>query len=173
MARKGLIFLLIGLGLGVLLGAVILFNTNSSNKGPKVGNPLDAFQINRLDGKTLRLADLKGKAVLLNFWATWCIPCQDEMPLLEKYAQKYADNLVVIGIDSGEDSGVVSDYVKKLGITFPIALDSSGDLTRSYLINGFPTSLFVDKEGVLRNLHIGALREDLLTGYLRSIEVTP
>lgn len=159
--------------MGASLGAVILFNTNASKKGPRVGQPLDNFKLSRLKGADLQLADLKGKPVVLNFWATWCIPCQDEMPLLEKYAQKYSGSMVVVGVDSQEISGVVSDYINKLGITFPIALDSNGDLTRSYLINGFPTTLFVDKNGVLRNIHIGVLREDLLTGYLRSIEVIP
>lgn len=95
------------------------------------------------------------------------------MPLLENYSRKLSNSLIVIGVNSQEQPDVIRDFVTKYGITFPIALDSNGDLTRSYLINGFPTTFFVDKAGILRNIHIGVLREDLITGYLQSIEVNP
>lgn len=171
--RKSAVFLIIGLAFGAFLGAMVIFNTASSNKGPRVGQPLDNFNLSQLGGSSLQLAGLKGKAIIINFWATWCVPCQEEMPLLEKYSRKYSDNLTVIGVNSQEQIGVVRDFVTKFGITFPIGLDANGDLTRSYLINGFPTTFFVDKDGILRNMHIGVLREDLLIGYLQSVEVNP
>ncbi len=165
--------LFVGLALGAFLGAMVIFNTASSNKGPRVGQPLENFNLTQLEGSSLQLAALKGKPAIINFWATWCAPCKEEMPLLEKYSRKYSGALTVVGVNSQEQPGIVRDFVTEFGITFPIALDYSGDLTRSYLINGFPTTFFVDKDGILRNLHIGILREDLLIGYLRSVEVNP
>ena len=173
MIRKSVALLSVGLAIGAFLGAIVIFSTTSSIKGPRVGQALDNFKLAQLQGTSLQLADLKGKPVIINFWATWCIPCQDEMPLLENYSRKLSNSLIVIGVNSQEQPDVIRDFVTKYGITFPIALDSNGDLTRSYLINGFPTTFFVDKAGILRNIHIGVLREDLITGYLQSIEVNP
>jgi cytochrome c biogenesis protein CcmG/thiol:disulfide interchange protein DsbE len=171
--RKIAALLAVGLALGAFLGAIVLFSTTSSNKGPRIGQALENFKLAQLQGASLQLADLKGKPVIVNFWATWCIPCQDEMPLLENYSRKLSNSLIVIGVNSQEQPDVVQDFVTKYRITFPIALDSNGNLTRSYLINGFPTTFFVDKNGILRNMHIGVLREDIITGYLQSIEVNP
>ena len=173
MIRKSGVLLLAGLALGSFLGAIVIFNTASFHKGPGVGQALDNFKIAQLEGSNLQLSDLKGKPVIINFWATWCIPCQDEMPLLEKYSNKLSNSLQIIGVNSQEQPDVVRDFVTKYGITFPIGLDSNGDLTRAYLINGFPTTFFVDKNGILRNMHVGVLREDLITSYVHSIEMKP
>lgn len=176
---KGIIFLLAGLSIGVLLGLLVYTNgaqatgASAANRvlPPVVGSAAPAFQLPLLSGGSRGLSDLKGKPVLINFWATWCLPCKDEMPLLNRYAQKYQTQLTVIGIDSSEDAALVKPYIDTMGIQFPILLDSNGAVTDRYFVRNFPITFFVDADGILRAQHLGELTEDLLVRYLETIGI--
>ncbi len=159
--------------IGTLLGAMILMTGTASRQGPVIGNQVDDFSLPGLQNQTIQLSQFRGKAVILNFWATWCVPCKDEMPLLQKYYDLSRSSVVVIGINSQEQAPDVKAYIDANQISFPIALDLSGEITRKFLINGYPTSFFIDAKGILRDEHIGALRDDLLRGYLQAVGVTP
>lgn len=114
----------------------------------EVGKEAPNFTLKNLDGQEISLSDYRGKIVLINFWATWCKFCDLEMPDLQKL-DKENDDLVILAVDVMEDKKVVEDYIKKGGYDFNVVLDEEGDIAKTYLVSGFPTSYFVDKDGVL------------------------
>ncbi len=131
------------------------------------GQAAPSFALVGLDGKLHRLTDYRGKRVVLNFWATWCVPCRIEMPLLQKTYEQLQDNgLVVIGINMAEEEPGVRQYVGDLGIMFPILLDTDRVVTVQYKVVGLPTTFFIDTEGLIRASQVGPLTEDSLKGYL-------
>ena len=113
-----------------------------------VGKPAPNFTLKDLNGKDVSLSDYKGKIVLINFWATWCRYCDIEMPDLEKL-NKENDDIVVLAVNVRESKDIVEKYIKDGKYTFPVALDESGDVSIKYLVSAFPTTYFVDKEGIL------------------------
>jgi cytochrome c biogenesis protein CcmG, thiol:disulfide interchange protein DsbE len=178
--RKSWIFLLSGLLVGISLAAMVLAgnlrpgsNKNDQALLPDVGKPVKDFQLVGLDGKTYQLSDLRGRPVVINFWATWCPPCEEEMPLLEKYAAQHTGELVLLGIDYAEEQGVVEKFVTAHKISFPILLDTSGTVADLYYTRNFPTTFFVDSDGILRAQHLGVLTGELMDQYLALLEVKP
>ena len=119
------------------------------------------YQLTDLDGRPVRLADLRGKAVWINFWASWCPPCQSETPVIRDLAERYADRgLVVIGISVQETS--VSDirtYATRYQLGYTIAADLSGNIFRLYHPPGLPTQVFVGPEGAIRSIVLAPLTE--------------
>ena len=114
-----------------------------------------------LDGRTLSLASLRGHPVWINFWATWCPPCQRETPVLrDAYAKHKGGGLVLVGIDVQEDANSVRDYATRYGLTYPIGLDATGAVFRTYLIFGLPSHYFIDRDGVIRGRYFGPLTAD-------------
>jgi cytochrome c biogenesis protein CcmG/thiol:disulfide interchange protein DsbE len=109
------------------------------------------FVLERLDREgTLSLAELRGKAVVLNFWASWCIPCKDEAPLLEEAWQRHRDRgLVVVGVDAQDFKGDARSFMKRFGLSYPVVYDGKGSTLGRYGITGFPETFFVDREGNL------------------------
>ena len=110
-----------------------------------------------LNGKTLRLADYRGKVVFLNFWATWCPPCKEEMPAMERLYQRYRDKgLVVLAVSvDSEGAPIVVPFVKEYKLTFPIGLDPKMTVADRYGVRGLPTSFLVNKTGTLVALALG------------------
>jgi thiol-disulfide isomerase/thioredoxin len=170
-------FLLGGLLLGVLVGSFIFRDSYGSTGTrdrllpPTVGSAAPDFELSNLDGAYQKLNSLKGEPVIINFWATWCAPCKDEMPLLERYGKKYNGKLVILGVNSEEKADVVKSFINEMGITFPILLDQSGIVSGRYFVKDFPYTFFVDADGVLRGQHIGSLTEDRLVKYLATIGI--
>jgi thiol-disulfide isomerase/thioredoxin len=115
------------------------------------------FTLEALDGSKVSLSSFKGKVVLLSFWATWCGPCKQEMPAMEKLYQKLkAKGFVVLAVDMMEDKATVAAFVKKSGYTFPILLDSTGEVGGGpYSARAIPTNYIVDKGGRLVGRKIG------------------
>lgn len=126
--------------------------------------------IRDLDGQPLTLAALKGHPVWINFWATWCPPCQRETPVLrDAYEAHKADGLVLVGIDVQEDAEAVRAYATRYGLNYPIGLDLTGAVFRTYLIFGLPSHYFVDRDGVIRGRYFGPLTKDLAEQQLEVI----
>ena len=116
------------------------------------------FVAERLEGGKADLRDFKGKVVLLNFWATWCMPCRKEMPSMEALRQKYSQQdllVVAISIDEGAKSRVAS-YVKSLQLGFPILLDPEGEVSDLYKVSGLPASYLIDRNGKLISRIVGS-----------------
>jgi len=132
-------------------------NGNLSIGGEK-GNQAPEFQLARLQGSDLSLADLRGKVVILDFWDTWCPPCREAMPELQKLSETYRDDLVVVGVAIGrEGQAKVQDYVQKHGLTFEMVL-LNNDMELIKRLGGIasiPTTFLVDREGVIQAKWVG------------------
>jgi peroxiredoxin len=119
--------------------------------------PAPDFAFPGLDGKMIRLSDHKGKVVLVNIWATWCPPCVDEMPSMEKLYQKFkAEKFEILAISIDEPGlKAVAPFMKKTGLTFPALIDSEATIKTTYRITGIPESFIIDKQGFLIKKIVG------------------
>jgi cytochrome c biogenesis protein CcmG, thiol:disulfide interchange protein DsbE len=176
--RKSIMLLAGGLLIGVLLGFLIINGSGRTpgesgqarRDAPAKGLPLADFELPSLvEGEIVKLSDYRGTPVVVNFWGTWCPPCKEEMPLLQSVYEDYSPDLVIIGVNAMDAVGTVEQFVESTNLTFPIALDQEGKVQSQYLVRGFPTTFFIDKDGVLQDQHIGILNERLLNGYLQKI----
>lgn len=151
----------------VLLGAYGVWLAGRSGMlaapSARVGDPAPAFSLVDLDGDPLRLADLAGRPVVVNFWASWCGPCVEEFPLLAEAAERHqAAGLAVIGIVYQDRSEAARQFMARMGAGWPAAMDPGGRVAASYGIHGPPETFFIDAEGVVRGRQIGQLhRADL------------
>lgn len=126
--------------------------------GVNIGQIAPDFTLADLDGNKVSLDDFRGKVVFINFWASWCPPCRAEMPEIESVHQDYKDKgVVTIGVDIQEPEDVVRKYVSEGGFSWTFVLDKTGEVARRYNITGIPTSFFIDREGVIRAVNIGAM----------------
>ncbi|QCR32097.1 TlpA disulfide reductase family protein [Lysinibacillus sp. SGAir0095] len=125
------------------------------------------FELKTLTGETVRLSDLEGKKVFINFWATWCAPCVEEMPAIQRFYEEHAnrENLVILAVNA-TDLELNMDKVKKFayeyGISFPILLDEKGDVSINYEILTIPTSMIINEEGMVVEQIIGPVTEEML-----------
>jgi peroxiredoxin len=131
---------------------------NATGRDPSAekGRAAPDFQLENLDGGTLRLSDLQGKAVLVNFWATWCQPCRRELPhLVAAYDRYRQEGLEILAVNLQEDEDTIRRYVEEFGMKFPVVIDRSGDVADKYHVIGVPTSFFIDRSGVVRSIYTG------------------
>jgi thiol-disulfide isomerase/thioredoxin len=164
-----------GLAIGMLLGGMILSRPVSlfASDRIEVGYSVPDFKLSSLDGMATSLIDFRGRPLILNFWASWCGPCREEMPLLQQVYEGLGDRIFVVGINYAEPSSHVLSFTHTIGVTFPILLDSKGEVAKRYQIAGFPTTFFLNSEGKLVAYHVGALTPDMLSTYLRVLGVEP
>ncbi len=119
------------------------------------GRPAPDFALQALDGSTYRLSDLKGKVVVVNFWATWCLPCKVEIPILKSlYSELEKDGLLILGLTQ-EPVEQVAPFVKENEINYPIILDDRSEAADAYGIRGYPTVVVVDREGRIHSFTTG------------------
>lgn len=138
-------------------------------EGAAVGDPHPGFRHGALDGQWIDSGDFGGRALLVNFWATWCEPCVREMPLLQETAQQHRESLAVVGI-AIDEPGAVREFVEKLGIDYPIAVGAA-DVINTQRRWGNPTgalpyTVLVDPEGIIRWQHLGEVEPDQLADVL-------
>jgi thiol-disulfide isomerase/thioredoxin len=118
--------------------------------------PAPAFTLEQRGGGSVSLADLRGKVVLVNFWATWCGPCRKEMPLLEQIHRKYAPlGLVMVGINVEEDGRLFDTFLKDVPVSFPILLDPKNGVSKLYDVAAMPSTVIIDRKGNIRYVHQG------------------
>ncbi len=150
--------LLLGLGWLVFSRDPEHSNAVGHIPAPKQGFLAPDFSLETTDGQIIRLSELRGKTVVLNFWATWCPPCRAEMPTLERIAQEYADqDVILLGINLNflDKAAEIQAFLEKYGITFPILLDRQGEVARLYEISALPTTFFIGPDGMIRYVVIG------------------
>jgi peroxiredoxin len=118
--------------------------------------PAPDFDLQDLAGARVSLAGLRGRAVFLNFWATWCAPCREEMPAMERLHRELGERgLAVMAVNVRESADAVRAFVEELGLTFPVLLDPSGETVRRYHVQGLPTTALVDRQGILVGVALG------------------
>ncbi|AHX19629.1 MAG TPA: thiol:disulfide interchange protein [Bacillus sp. (in: Bacteria)] len=135
-----------------------------ARNGIEIGKSAPDFTLTKLDGTNVKLSDLKGKKVILNFWATWCGPCQQEMPDMEAFYKEHKENVEILAVnytpsEKGGGEEKVSNFAKEKGITFPILLDKNIDVTTAYKVITIPTSYFIDTKGVIQDKFIGPMTQ--------------
>jgi peroxiredoxin len=119
------------------------------------------FTLHAMSGPNLQLKDQRGRVVMVNFWATWCGPCRQEMPQLNRLYEKYrASGFVLLGVNVDDDSSKAAEVANKLGVTFPVLLDTDKKVSKLYDLSTMPSTVIIDREGKVRYVHRG-----YLTGY--------
>jgi len=140
-----------------ILGPKELAPPSTPNIGTQAGNLAPNFQLNNLEGKLVSLSDLRGKPVMLNFWGTWCHPCVSEMPFIQRvYEEQSAKGLVLLAINIGGTSSQVEEFLQGHNLSLPVLLDTKKDVAQRYNIQYIPTTFFIDKEGIIQAVKVGA-----------------
>jgi cytochrome c biogenesis protein CcmG, thiol:disulfide interchange protein DsbE len=162
-ARTLAVFLAVLALLGLLAYGVLSEGGDSIAVGDQA--PDKPLQVLGGDGEQT-LADYRGQWVLLNFWASWCVPCRDEAPELEAFQKQHGgDSFTVLGVDLDDNTGDASEFVSKFGLTYPQLRDGDGRERRdAYGMTGFPENFLVDPQGNLALIHRGQVTQDFLDG---------
>lgn len=160
----------------VLGGGWIIFNrttklTPSTLKtAPVTGYLAPEIDLISIEGEPLKLSDFKGKPVIINFWATWCGPCRAEMPELQAVHRELGDKIVVYSVNAtAQDGGDIAGFIKEFGITFPVMLDKEGQVFDDYDILALPTTIFVDRNGVIKEVFTGAVNKAYIESRLADL----
>lgn len=132
-----------------------------------VGFTAPDFAAKNIEGKTVRLSDYRGKTVIVNFWATWCVPCRSEMPAINAVSQENPNRVAVVAVDVLEGPVLVIDYVDKLHLSFVPLLDPNGVVTKQYHVDSMPTSFFVGPDGTIRAINVGPMDRAAIEQNLR------
>ena len=143
----------------IILTLVLLVtgcSTGSESLGARVGEPAPDFQLQSLDGQTISLGNLRGKPVLINFWATRCPSCVSEMPYIQEIYEEWSnEGLVVLAIDIGESSSKVEEFMQNHNLSFIVLLDTKQDVAQRYNFQYIPTTFFIDEDGIIQEKVIG------------------
>lgn len=127
---------------------------------PRAGSAAPDFKVAGVDGKVHRLSDYEGKYVVLNFWGTYCPPCREEMPDLQKQADKWnGSDIAIIGMNAGENQVTVKSFLDQYGIRFAIFLDETEEIRKSYGVLQYPTTFFIRPDGKIQEIKIGQMDE--------------
>jgi cytochrome c biogenesis protein CcmG/thiol:disulfide interchange protein DsbE len=168
-----------GLAFGLIMGLAIIRGGEkpvSSGAEKEAGSPITGssapnFELLSISGEKVQLTQFLGKPVIVNFWASWCIPCKNEMPILEDMFEKRTPGIILLGINYEEPRELVRNFISELKISFPVLLDPDGKVSDQYYLRGYPTTYFIDSEGVLRAIHVGELKEADISNYLSMMGV--
>jgi thiol-disulfide isomerase/thioredoxin len=165
---------------GLLIGLVIVLLTRQpaavnvlvAGGNARVGAPAPGFTTRSLDGATVKLSQFHGKPVLLNFWATWCAPCKDEMPLIQRASDLYGpQGLTVLAVDYQQTgTAAMKDFLRKVDARFTAVYDPAGQIAAEYGVTvGLPVSIFIDRAGTVSFIQLGQMSNAILEQHLRSI----
>ena len=165
---------LVAIGLGVWQWRAdrLKVAAQSAPSTVEAGRSAPEFSLPGYDGSIIRLSDMRGKVVLLNFWATWCPPCKAEMPDLDALHREYAQprNFVVLGMDVEESQADVDRYLSKNPVSFPLALDLDGTVSSDrFRVRAMPTSMIIDRNGVIRDSWTGRISKEAMVARLQRV----
>lgn len=165
--RRPYVWLAAGLAV-VAIAATSVGATRSNHAGATSvgGRPAPAFDLPRLgiDGERVRLADLAGRPVVINFWASWCVPCRREMPALQAAAEKLGGRVAFVGVNHQDGRTPAAEFERKVGVAYPSGYDPDGVVALDYGLVGLPTTVLVDAAGQIVARRIGEVTEDQLLG---------
>ena len=154
-----ILFLAVSLLIMTFAAAGCASESESTENESTSSNMAPDFTLNSLSGESITLSDYFGSPIMLLFWTTWCGPCRAEMPLIQEIYEdgEWADKgLALLAVNGGESAAKVEQYVNELGLTFTILLDGSNEVFGSYGIRAIPTTVFIDKNGIIKTMKIGA-----------------
>ncbi|RLA24922.1 MAG: TlpA family protein disulfide reductase [Gammaproteobacteria bacterium] len=145
-------------GLKTILPGIILaiFAASSLASSTLEGQSAPDFVLKSSSGNNLRLSEYRGDVVMINFWATWCGPCRQEMPLLDDLYGRYQRvGFTLLGVNIDDDSRRAMKMIEELGVNFPVLFDESKDVSKLYAVEAMPVTVLVDREGTVRHVHHG------------------
>jgi peroxiredoxin len=149
-------------------------STKTVEIGLQEGNKAPDFQLKTLDGADVKLSDLRGKKVILNFWATWCPPCKAEIPHMQNFyvsSDKTKVEILAINLTTSEKNPEnVKEFVKERNVTFPVLLDQDGDVGVQYQAITIPTSYLIDSQGIVRKKIVGPMDKDMLNHLIENVD---
>ncbi len=132
------------------------------------------FTLDDVSGQRIKLSDLRGHPVVINFWATWCPPCRQELPALQSAYQRLRDKgVILLGVDLKENAETIQNFTTQFGLTYPLLLDRDGAVSERYQVRGIPTTVFLDADGVVHARHVGPLTEDKFAEYVSPLLAAP
>ena len=181
------VYIISGIIIGLFVGIMIIIESPSfystSTNDPTTHNTPTAIvdvgskaplfsQTNVISGSIIDISKHQGTPIVINFWATWCEPCKEELPHLEEVHSRYTpNNLLVIGVNNGEDVNTVKAFANEYKITFPIIIDANLTIQHNYKIRGYPSTIFVDKNGYITKMHVGMMSaQEILTAVSNMID---
>ncbi|MEP7302800.1 MAG: TlpA disulfide reductase family protein [Caldimonas sp.] len=139
-------------------GAALLLAAGTATPAIAPSANAPDFTLRTMNGPNLRLAEQRGRVVMVNFWATWCGPCRQEMPQLDRLYQKYrASGFVLLGVNVDDDVHKAADVAAKLGVSFPVLLDTDKAVSKLYDLSTMPSTVIIDRDGKVRYFHRGYL----------------
>ena len=139
--------------LGLVLGAFAVSGLASSDL---TGQAAPDFALKSSTGENLRLSEYRGEVVMVNFWATWCGPCRQEMPLLDQLYSRYERvGFTLLGVNIDDNSSKAMNMVQELGVSFPVLFDSRKEVSKLYQVDTMPATVLIDREGTVRYIHHG------------------
>ncbi|ETI70281.1 TlpA disulfide reductase family protein [Neobacillus vireti] len=142
--------------------------TASTKETLGIGIKAPDFELKTLTGETVKLSNLKGKKVMLNFWATWCGPCKAEMPEMEQFSKQIGDDIVILAVNIDPQLDV-KGFVDENKITFPILLDTDDKVNETYQIMAIPTTYFIDSKGIIQNKYPGTMKLNIMEEYTKKL----
>lgn len=164
-------------GLALAIGLVVITLSRQSStavpdpliESPSPGFLAPDFELVTLEGEMVRLSDLRGRPVVLNFWASWCGPCRIETPHFQEFSENFSDDLVVLGVNQQESAETVEAFAAEFALTYPLLLDARADVYQTYAVFGLPTTYFIDADGIIVDVIPGAATEAVLTEKVESL----
>lgn len=152
------------------LGTIRIPADSNGLTGPQVGRPAPDFFLADLDGRPVALSDLRGRPVVVNFWASWCIPCRDEAPLLADAQTRYsASGLQILGVVFQDDAGSARAFMERFALRYPGLLDPDGRTAIDYGVRGIPETFLIGRDGTIRRVFLGPLRVDVFRASIEEI----
>lgn len=162
----------------LVIGLFVLLGIGLANRSPvtsrsgvtRIDKPAPQFVLPLFDGGTFDLAEHQGKPIVINFWASWCIPCRQEAPILEGLWQEHQDDVVFVGVDIQDGERDSLAYLEEFGVTYPNGLDADGRITVDYGVIGIPVTFFINRDGMVERRWVGAVRESQLVIWIEELE---
>jgi thiol-disulfide isomerase/thioredoxin len=137
---------------------------------PEAGQAAPDFEYTLADGSTHKLSDLRGKKVLLNFWATWCAPCRTEMPDLQKVLDESGGSIGVLGVNNKEQAELIGPFADELGVGFTLIANPPGDIVSRYAVTFMPTSYFINSDGTIGLRKTGVMNYNFIKSHLDQLK---